>query len=197
MTPCREIRKRLNQLLDAGETRLPDFVADHLDECSDCRHWWKQTRRVEGALREGEAAQPAPASLYRRVRSALDEEPAPSRSDGRLRLVRWGWAAVAAVVVGIVGISLLLNVQESTRLGPAHHANRNPNPPSWSDLPQLSSFEALVSVPQPVIEVRQDFNWLTNALVSNAQSAARAVAPVRGRTPLPHPTRTSRAPIES
>lgn len=198
MNACREIRNRLNELLDAEETHLPDFVTDHLSECAGCRLWWKQTHRVERALHEteGTLTPSAPSSLYRRVRSALEEEPAPAPSSVRPWLARWGWAAIAASVVVVVGICTVI-APRSAPPDSAHPKTLKPNASSWSDLPQLSSFEALVSVPKPVVEVRQDFDWLTNAVVSNAQSAARAVASPQGETPNPPPTRTPKSAIES
>lgn len=208
MKPCPEIQLRLNDLLDAGESKLPVAVRAHLDACPECRAWWEQTRETENVLREStsaDAERKAPASLEGRIRAALEREAVVASERNSKTGSRRRWlAAVAATLVVAAGIATAVFLSRSGSPGRDSTPLRAPivdeypetvhpgggkttdvaqgtdafpavaAPPSLAALP---SWGDLILAAAPVEDARQDLRWLTRAVVSNAESAARAFAP--------------------
>ncbi len=188
MNSCLETRTRLLEALDDRESTAPESAQQHLAECAACRVWWEQTREVEALLRASSAATPpAPESLLKRVQSSLAREPVPMRQ----AIPRSTWLAAAAAVLVVAGVSALLVLSRSGQLihslAPPTGQGHVQTIPSYSVIPSLNGLER---VARPVEEVRQDFRWLTEALVSNAESAARAFAPPTDKPPTTHPATT-------
>ena len=191
MNSCEHIRNLLTNALDAGDSTPPVPVREHLAGCAPCRVWWEQAREVETLLHGSGIASPsAPASLRRRIQSALEAEPTPSRWPHALS--RSPWLAVAAALVVVVGLSVLMVTSRSAQsdrsipgaTGPAQTVTI----PSLSAVPSLGN---LISVPPPIEQARGEFTWLTQALVSNTQSAVRAFVPATDNPPNIHPTKTA------
>jgi len=194
MNTCQHVRDQLMKMLDDGETTPPDSLRVHLRTCKVCSVWWEQMGAVDEVFcRAGEAMPAAPDSLLSRVMSALDSEKKPSRSSGGAVLGLRYWTVAAATVLLVAGISALL--WTSYYKGTAVHVLADVSP--MPSVTSLASLDGLVVVPQPVVSARQDFTWLTRAVVSNTESALRALVPDEPALPHVSPTETPQGQVES
>lgn len=107
-----EWRRRVREAIDARDAAaMPDDVAAHVRDCSDCASLLARTRATVRRLRS--IPQPlAPSSLADRIFAASQSLPAP-----RTRMARRPWLRLAAVgfpVATAAAVALFVALREDT-----------------------------------------------------------------------------------
>lgn len=106
--PCEHFAEAISALAD-GTLDAADRprIEAHLEACGDCRALLDDLR----ALRRDAAAlrvAPLPAALWPRVAARLRDQGVRESAQPGSRAAFWQWAAIAAVLVLAVGVSLML-----------------------------------------------------------------------------------------
>jgi len=99
---CNEVRQHWMLYVDSeGDPELHFRLSDHLGMCPACAEWYAQQQRFEQALKERLAAAKATPELWQRVltRAGIRRRPATRR-----RLLAWGGALAASLLLGGVGL---------------------------------------------------------------------------------------------
>jgi mycothiol system anti-sigma-R factor len=100
---CDYPRTTLHGYLD-GEldaSRSAEFER-HLESCRECANTLDSEESLRSALQHAGLYEHAPVSLRKKIRADLQTATAPSRT---LRIPMWRWAAVAAAILIVVGVS--------------------------------------------------------------------------------------------
>ena len=125
---CKVAQGKIVDAMAAHEWGLRGELDQHLRECANCRAFFASQTSLSTAIDSHLrliADEPGPPSLLPRVRVRLQEEVAP-----RQWIPRWRLAAVAAVVVLLVAVSIRMGNSDKTDHATESAARVAPGPPN-------------------------------------------------------------------
>lgn len=100
---CSDVHLLLHPFVDGELDLLRSLdIENHLKTCRDCSQKVKSLKSLHSALKEGDLAYPAPASLRSRIRQTIFPEEKIERDFQWL----WKWIALGATAVAILAIAI-------------------------------------------------------------------------------------------
>ena len=105
MNRCDSVIEALHRSIDAGDSRIPVALCDHVTHCARCKSAWLELLDTDTALRSASSApdgDAVPPGLHDRIMDAVNREPLPPRR--RRHATVAAVAAAAAVICVIAGV---------------------------------------------------------------------------------------------
>ena len=101
---CHAAQRKITDAL-AASIAPPAGAASHAADCVECQAYYEKQRQLFASIDAGLRARvnpPVPLSFFLRLRTTLDQAPAPCS----LRIPRWAFAAVAAtLLLALAGVA--------------------------------------------------------------------------------------------
>lgn len=222
MTDCEKIRLWLeeeafgkpspeSEPASAILANAPKEIQSHLQNCSDCRDYWREMAETDSMISVAVGGAPEVSQRLRaRIRQSIMAAPAPASTPGRIlpvspprnlhKAAPW-MAAAAALLVLVMGAFHYIGreIQSAgARRQSLHPRANSPSASSWRLNPSQAddqsggssiadasmnsvrgasapfSIAAVFGAQEVIEEAPKDFRWLSQAIVAQTESAARA-----------------------